>query len=67
MLAVPALAAAFYAAVAEPATLGARRALRAHGATDALDGFPRKWAAQSAFGAFLDPVADKLLVCTALC
>lgn len=35
--------------------------------TDWLDGWlARKWGQTSAFGAFLDPVADKLLVCTCL-
>lgn len=35
--------------------------------TDWLDGFlARRWKQASAFGAFLDPVADKLLVCAVL-
>ncbi len=35
--------------------------------TDWLDGFlARKLAVESSFGAFLDPIADKLIVCTAL-
>ena len=64
--AVPALAAAFYtpraAAARAPAALFAACA-----ATDWLDGYlARRWDVQSEFGAFLDPVADKLLVCTSL-
>jgi CDP-diacylglycerol--glycerol-3-phosphate 3-phosphatidyltransferase len=35
--------------------------------TDWLDGWlARRWGQTSAFGAFLDPVADKLIVCVAL-
>lgn len=35
--------------------------------TDWLDGWlARRWGQTSAFGAFLDPVADKLMVCAAL-
>ncbi|HMN83686.1 MAG TPA: CDP-diacylglycerol--glycerol-3-phosphate 3-phosphatidyltransferase [Burkholderiaceae bacterium] len=35
--------------------------------TDWLDGWlARRWGQTSAFGAFLDPVADKLIVCAAL-
>jgi CDP-diacylglycerol--glycerol-3-phosphate 3-phosphatidyltransferase/cardiolipin synthase len=36
--------------------------------TDWLDGFlARRWNQTSAFGAFLDPVADKLMVTAACC
>lgn len=66
VVAVPVLAAAFY---------GARRArplLAAYifcacALTDWLDGYlARRWNVPSELGAFLDPVADKLLVCTCL-
>jgi len=37
------------------------------GVTDWLDGYlARKWGVESRFGAFLDPVADKLMVATVL-
>lgn len=65
--AVPLLAAAFY---------GSRKYIHAQlpaaifGAcafTDWLDGnLARRWKVHSDFGAFLDPVADKVLVCTCL-
>ena len=61
-LSVPALAAAYYA----PATATTRvpaYIFAACCATDALDGYlARRWDASSEFGAFLDPVADKLMV-----
>jgi CDP-diacylglycerol--glycerol-3-phosphate 3-phosphatidyltransferase len=64
--AVPALTCAFYcrpwARARIPAAIFALCAL-----TDWLDGYlARKWDVNSAFGAFLDPVADKVLVCTCL-
>lgn len=65
--AVPVLAGAFCAPQSDapswvPAVLFAACAF-----TDWLDGYlARRWNVASAFGAFLDPVADKLLVCTCL-
>lgn len=45
----------------------AAAAFAAASATDWLDGYlARKWRVESAFGAFLDPVVDKLLVSVAL-
>jgi len=65
VLAVPLLAAVFYTRrgpSCAPASLFAACA-----ATDWLDGYlARRWEVNSAFGAFLDPVADKLLVCACL-
>ena len=64
--AVPVLIASFYversAAARVPAALFGAIAL-----TDCLDGYlARRWKVESELGAFLDPVADKFLVCTAL-
>ena len=66
VVAVPLLTCAFYSQRARvarlPAAIFAVCAL-----TDWLDGFlARKWEVFSDFGAFLDPVADKVLVCTCL-
>ena len=62
--AVPVLAAAFYA----PQAAAARVPAMLFGViafTDFLDGFlARRWQVESALGAFLDPVADKFVVCT---
>ena len=60
------LIASFYveqsAAARVPAALFGAIAL-----TDWLDGYlARRWKVESELGAFLDPVADKFLVCTAL-
>jgi len=63
-LAIPALMALFYVPGrhVETAVLFALASL-----TDWLDGFlARRWDISSDFGAFLDPVADKLMVSTAL-
>jgi CDP-diacylglycerol--glycerol-3-phosphate 3-phosphatidyltransferase len=63
-LAIPAVVALFYVPNrhAETASLFAVASF-----TDWLDGYlARRWDITSAFGAFLDPVADKLMVSTAL-
>ena len=61
---MPVLAAAFYA----PQAAAARVPAMLFGViafTDFLDGFlARRWQVESALGAFLDPVADKFVVCT---
>jgi CDP-diacylglycerol---glycerol-3-phosphate 3-phosphatidyltransferase len=65
--AVPALAAAWF--VAPPSTLPALATalFSAAAVTDFFDGaLARAWDACTPFGAFLDPVADKLMVCTAV-
>ena len=68
---IPLLIAAYY--VPEAAALGSVRDLAATllfvvaAGTDWLDGYlARRWQQTSAFGAFLDPVADKLMVAAAL-
>lgn len=66
VLAIPPFVAAFCSPVATrravPAALFALLS-----ATDFADGYlARRWEVQTQFGAFLDPVADKLLVCTTL-
>ena len=70
VLAVPVLL-CMYGACAAPAWSCLQRApaavFAACACTDGLDGYlARRWDAQSEFGAFLDPVADKLLVCACL-
>ena len=70
--AAPGLALAFYLPLFSPLSDGARDILATAifltaAATDFLDGFlARRLGRGSRFGAFLDPVADKILVTTAL-
>ena len=66
ILAIPAICAAFYLPGAWSAWLPLGL-FAAAGITDWFDGYlARKWNQTSAFGAFLDPVADKLMVAAAL-
>jgi phosphatidylglycerophosphate synthase len=66
VVAVPFLVGAFYGRRTRAAHLPAA-IFAACAFTDWLDGYlARRWAVHSEFGAFLDPVADKLLVCTCL-
>ena len=68
IVAIPLIVGVFYAPL-EPATrnLIATVMFVVFAATDWLDGFlARKLNQTSAFGAFLDPVADKFLVCASL-
>ncbi|MGF1528823.1 MAG: CDP-diacylglycerol--glycerol-3-phosphate 3-phosphatidyltransferase [Candidatus Competibacterales bacterium] len=63
---IPVLVAVFYGAGPGGGRWGAL-ILASAAITDWLDGhLARRWGQTTAFGAFLDPVADKLLVCTAL-
>lgn len=68
VVAIPLLVAVFFLPVA-PFTQNLLATVLFVGAaiTDWLDGWlARRWGQTSAFGAFLDPVADKLIVCVAL-
>ena len=66
ILAIPVLAAAYYLPYSW-ANLAATGIFTLAGLTDLLDGYlARRLGQTSAFGAFLDPVADKLLVSCAL-
>ncbi|MCX7273182.1 MAG: CDP-diacylglycerol--glycerol-3-phosphate 3-phosphatidyltransferase [Burkholderiales bacterium] len=68
MLAIPLLVGIFYAPLSASAmNLAATALFLAAAITDWVDGWlARRLKQTSAFGAFLDPVADKLLVCAAL-
>ncbi|PWW49013.1 CDP-diacylglycerol--glycerol-3-phosphate 3-phosphatidyltransferase [Melaminivora alkalimesophila] len=68
IVAIPLIVGVFYAPLApETRNLVATVMFVAFAATDWLDGYlARKLDQTSAFGAFLDPVADKFLVCASL-
>jgi CDP-diacylglycerol--glycerol-3-phosphate 3-phosphatidyltransferase len=68
MLAIPLLVAVFFLPISKSAMNTAATVLFVAAAiTDWIDGWlARRLGQTSAFGAFLDPVADKLLVCAAL-
>ena len=68
IVAIPLIVGVFYLPMAEPTrNLIATVMFIVFAATDWLDGYlARKLNQTSAFGAFLDPVADKFLVCAAL-
>jgi len=68
VLAIPLLVAVFYLPMSPHAqNVVATVLFVAAAITDWLDGWlARRWGQTSAFGAFLDPVADKLIVCVAL-
>jgi len=68
IVAIPLIVGVFYLPITEPTrNLIATVMFVVFAATDWLDGFlARKLNQTSAFGAFLDPVADKFLVCASL-
>ena len=68
IVAIPLIVGVFYAPLDEPTrNLVAALMFVVFAATDWLDGFlARKLNQTSSFGAFLDPVADKFLVCASL-
>jgi cardiolipin synthase len=70
VLAIPLLVAIFYLPMGLTSfekNLFSTIVFTAAAVTDWVDGWlARRWGQTSAFGAFLDPVADKLMVCTAL-
>lgn len=64
---IPVLVAVFYALPSPWGGVTAALLFALAGVTDWLDGFlARRWQVTSRFGAFLDPVADKLIVAVAL-
>lgn len=66
-IAIPALVFQFYSATGPNKNLHSSLIFAIASITDYLDGFlARRWDICSPFGAFLDPVADKLMVSTAL-
>ena len=67
ILMIPAILALFYLLPYPWADPAACAAFALAGITDTLDGYyARKWGQTSRLGAFLDPVADKLIVAAAL-
>ncbi len=64
---IPLLVLVFYGLSMPTAGITAAVIFALAGATDWLDGYlARRWEVTSRFGAFLDPVADKLIVAAAL-
>lgn len=64
---IPVLVGVFYLAPIEWRYLASAAVFTIAALTDWLDGYlARKWGQQTPFGAFLDPVADKLIVAVAL-
>jgi len=67
ILMIPVLVAVFYLAPLEWRYLGSAAVFTFASVTDWLDGYlARRWGQLTPFGAFLDPVADKLIVAVAL-
>ena len=67
ILLIPVLVAVFYLAPLDWRYLAAASVFTIASVTDWLDGYlARRWGQTTPFGAFLDPVADKLIVAVAL-
>ena len=67
ILLIPVLVAVFYLAPLDWRYLSAASVFTIASVTDWLDGYlARRWGQTTPFGAFLDPVADKLIVAVAL-